>query len=101
MPRVSAIAKQRNAIHSIFTQNSNLVVTGLVFNSVKMALDTLCDDSDSESVESQSESESGVNFFDGGLGLSFDNLGVLIEHLHQLYTRRYGVPRTRIPKSTH
>ena len=34
-------------------------------------------------------------------GLSFDTLDILIEHLHQLYTKRYGLPRTRIPKSTH
>src|SRR5271169_6787383 len=97
MPRLSAIAEQRNEVHSILKYHCNMVVTGIVMDGVSMAIKGLVDDSDSSSDSEDEDSD----FEYVRPGLSLDTLGILIEHLNQLYAKRYGAPRTRIPKSTH
>ena len=58
MPRVSAIERQKKDVHAIFTQHHNLVVTKLVFEGVKMALDSLIYDGSESNLPSQSQSQS-------------------------------------------
>ena len=74
-----------------------MVITGIVMNGVSMAIKELVDDSDSSSDSEELDSD----FEYVRPGLSHDTLGILIEHLNQLYAKRYGAPHTRIPKSTH
>ena len=56
MPRVSAIERQKKDVHA--TQHHNLVVTELVFEGVKMALDSLIYDGSESNLPSQSQSQS-------------------------------------------
>ena len=85
MPRLSAIAEQRNEVHSILKYHCNMVVTGIVMDGVSMAIKELVDDSEDEDSDFEYVRP----------GLSLDTLSILIEYLNQLYAKCYGAPRTR------